>query len=229
MNAMPPPAPPLPAPEKKGLSGLAWAGIGCGTVALIVIALAIGGVILLAKKVKEFAANPEKTAAELIVASHPELQKVSSDDTKGEITVRTKNGETITANYKDIAQGKLTFRDSNGVETRIGGSSKIEDVPSWVPRVPDVTETVSVFNSVRSGKTSGICIVKSTADPQAIEDHFSAEAGKLGLGSSKRTSTTFGGTESATFSHSDSSRKLDVAITREKGSPATVTVTWQEN
>src|SRR6218665_1042305 len=110
----PPPQPPLPVPEKKGLSGLAWTGIGCGIFVLIAIAAIIGGSIFVYNKAKSYAGNPDKMVAELIVASTPELTKVSSDDAKKEMTVRTKAGETIIVSYADITNGKFSFKDSSG-------------------------------------------------------------------------------------------------------------------
>lgn len=224
----PPPLHPHAAPEKKGLSGLAWTGIGCGTLLLIIFALAIGGGVLLYKKVKDFAANPEKVAAEFILSTHPELQKVSSDEKKGEITIKTKTGEVFTVSYKDIAQGKFSFKDANGVETRLGGSNNIDDVPAWVPRVPKMTGTTSVFNNTTNGKTTGVYVVETPATLEEIRMHFENEAKRLGLNSSTHTTTTLPSAKTLTVTHSDETRGLTVNISQPEGNPTSVSVAYQE-
>ena len=98
----PPPAqPPLVEPPKKGLHPLAWVGIGCGGLLVVVI---IAGAILvgMAKRKYEeirddFATAPEKTAAEMIVRMNPDLEMVRNDEGSGEMTVLVRDtGEEVT-------------------------------------------------------------------------------------------------------------------------------------
>ena len=74
MTDQPPSAPPqypVPPAQKKGMSGWAWAGIGCGFFLLIVV-ISIAAVTWFGvKKYKEFSANKEQTLAELVIANHP--------------------------------------------------------------------------------------------------------------------------------------------------------------
>lgn len=228
----PPPAPPfhppVPPAPKKGLSPLAWTGIGCGTLLLIVLALTVGAGILAVKKVKEFAANPEKAAAELIVRANPELEKISSDDKTGVITVRTKKGETLTLNYKDVADGKISFTDSSGVETRIGGGQNIDDVPAWVPRAPKTTNVTSVFTNVTGGKASGLYVSETSADRDEIEQFFKDEADRLGLEYTSQTSTTINSTSILNHSYTGDTRDLTINFSSGEGTKNIVSVTYRE-
>ncbi len=108
---MPPAASPAPVVVKKGLPPLAWVGIGCGGLILIGIILMLVAGVFISKKAKElgvdFSKNPEKAAAELIVSMTPDLEKVSSDDVAGTITIRMKDGIEKTLTYKDIQEGKF--------------------------------------------------------------------------------------------------------------------------
>lgn len=119
--------PSVPQAPKKGVSGLAIAGFGCG--GLIVIILIIGFIFVgkACNMVQEYAddisKNPAKAAAMIVLKMNPELEVVSTDDTKNEATIKIKKtGETYTMSFDDIKNGKLTMRDSSGQEISIDGS-----------------------------------------------------------------------------------------------------------
>lgn len=105
------PTPPASPPVKKGLSPLAWAGIGCGGVILLIVIAVIATGIWGMNKAKElgvdFQKNPEKAGAELVVSMSPEVEKISSDEEAGTMTIRTKDGKVMTMNYNDIKEGKF--------------------------------------------------------------------------------------------------------------------------
>lgn len=228
----PPPHPPIPAPEKKGLSGLAWTGIGCGVFAIIALAAVIGGSIFVYNKAKTFVSNPEKAVAEMIVASTPELEKVSSDDAKGEMTVRTKSGETITVSYADIGSGKFSFKDSSGKTTTVGGSTDFTDVPAWVPQVPKISGLPSVFPATIAGKSKGFYTATSDASVGEIESFVKGFAEASKFMNSSRSTMTVGSLEKVTLTHStlpgSTDRKFTVTLTGESGKPTHVHVTYEE-
>ena len=117
-----------PAP-KKGLSGLAIAGIGCGSLLVLVIAVFAFIGMKAMDKMKEVAGadwqkNPAKSAAMVAAKMNPDWDFVKADDAKGEITVKVKKtGEEITMAYNEVQQGKFTMKNSNGEETTIGGAA----------------------------------------------------------------------------------------------------------
>ena len=149
----PPPVPPVP---KKGISGLAIAGFGCG--GLIVIILIVGFIFVgkACNMVQEYAGdiskNPAKAAAMIVLKMNPELEVVSTDDTKNEATIKIKKtGETYTMSFDDIANGKLTMRDSTGQEISIDGS-KAGSEGKIVIKGKDGEEAVIDGSSAQSGQ-----------------------------------------------------------------------------
>lgn len=149
----PPPVPPAP---KKGISGLAIAGFGCG--GLIVIILIVGFIFVgkACNLVQEYAGdiskNPAKAAAMIVLRMNPELEVVSTDDTKNEATIKIKKtGETYTMSFDDIANGKLTMRDSTGQEISIDGS-KAGSEGKVVIKGKDGEEAVIDGSGAKSGQ-----------------------------------------------------------------------------
>ena len=152
-----------PAPERKGLHPLAWVGIGCGVIlVIVVIAMLIGG-FFLARTVKnvaeDFENNPGLAAARFVVKASPELEEVETDEDAGTMTIRNKKtGELITVNFDDIKEGRFSWT-ADGEEVSVdvsdaeSGTVKIEssdgdgfqlttgdavnaEIPDWVPVYP---------------------------------------------------------------------------------------------
>lgn len=97
------------AAPKKGLSLVAWVGIGCGGLILIFIIVMVLGGIFGAKKLKEIGVDfddPEKATAELIILGDERYEKVSVNDEAREMTIRDKKGNEMTMKFKDIAESK---------------------------------------------------------------------------------------------------------------------------
>jgi len=155
----------MQAPAKKGLPTIAWIGIGCGAlIVIMVLVLAVGG-FLVARKAKQvtgdldFEGDPALSAARLIVRLNPELEEVSTDKDNGTMTIRnTKTGEEITVNFEDIEEGRLSFSkgdqnvtidaseaDDSGSISITGdegtlvissGNKGGAEIPDWVPLYP---------------------------------------------------------------------------------------------
>jgi len=147
-------------PERQGLHPLAWVGIGCGVLMVIIIAAILVGGFFLARTVKDvaedFENNPGLAAAKLIVKATPELEEVEVDQDAGTMTVRnTKTGELITVDFDDIKEGRFSWT-ADGEEVTVDvsdaedGTVKIEssdgdgfalttgaavneEIPDWVP------------------------------------------------------------------------------------------------
>ncbi len=151
------------APERTGLHPLAWVGIGCGVLMVIIIAVVMVGGFFLARTVKnvaeDFEDNPGLAAAKLIVKATPELEEVDIDEEAGTMTVRnTKTGELITVNFDDIQEGRFSWT-ADGEEVTVDvsdaedgtvriesgdgdgfaistGAAVSEEIPDWVPVYP---------------------------------------------------------------------------------------------
>jgi hypothetical protein len=225
----PPAMPPTPAtpPVKKGLPAIVWVGIGCG--GLLLIAIIVGAVLVsfLGVKFKEFADNPEKTAAEMIVSANPDLEKVSQDNEKGEMTIKTKDGREITLSYQDLAEGKISVTDAEGDTTRIG-SADLSQVPAWVPKAPDLSDAVSTFHREGGGQVTGQFSGKCGQSLEQIREFFEGEASSLGLNTSSNSSMNANGTAVVTLSFSGGDKSLTVVITEKPGSQILVNTNYSE-
>jgi hypothetical protein len=95
--------PPL---QKKGLGPLAWVGIGCGgIVILVIIAFVVFGV-LFGGKIKKFAEDAQKnptrmTATTMVTVSGGQFEMVAEDDVNKRYTVRDKQSGKLTTIYWD--------------------------------------------------------------------------------------------------------------------------------
>jgi len=276
----------MPAP-KKGPSGLAWAGIGCGGILLIFLIL--GGILAFkgAEKLKEFNRDKELVIAEMLIATQPDVKKVSSDPGRGEITVRTKSGEEVTFNYKDIAkltdqlqnlqtmdrelalaeiiiasqpdlekvssdpvrgeitlrskageeytvnyreltEGRFSFKDSAGNTTLLGGSDDFSGVPSWVARPTTASGTPVVFANKVSGKAAGAYTVVSS---QPFDDLIKLFERSLTTGSSHSSSSresSLTGKRLWTRNISTSDGDTSVMLVEEGPGAVRVQVTYRE-
>jgi hypothetical protein len=99
-----PPPPPLVPGQKKGLSGLAWLGIGCGGLVLLaIIAFVVAGVFFGSKFsefTKEAQKNPTRATASVLV-SMGVGEMVAEDDVNKRYTVREKQTGKLTTFYWD--------------------------------------------------------------------------------------------------------------------------------
>lgn len=120
------PADPQSSAPKKGLSGLAIAGIGCGGLVLIAAA---GGMMLMGKacsKVKEVAGdmqkNPARAAVMMGLKMNPDIEIIKTDDARNEVTFKEKkSGKVTTMSFDELAQGKFKI-NTDGKEVTIDGS-----------------------------------------------------------------------------------------------------------
>jgi hypothetical protein len=97
-------SPPLPPAQKKGLSGLAWLGIGCGGLILLAIVGFIAAVFVFGGKVRDFTQaaqkNPTRAAASVMVTMGVG-EMVAEDDANKRYTVREKRTGKLMTFYWD--------------------------------------------------------------------------------------------------------------------------------
>lgn len=207
---------------------MAWLGIGCGGLIVIALGLGVYGFILAKKKIDEFAANPEKAAAEMIVSMQPDLKMLSQDEAKGTMTLRTKDGEEMTLSYKDIQDGKFIVTDKDGNTTRIG-SSDLSQVPAWVPMAPDLAEGVSAFHSEAGGKVTGQFSGKSAMKADDLKKFFEEQTNAAGFSSFTSSNLNTGGTNIYTLAMgADTGKSLNIVITEKAGGDTLVSTNYSE-
>lgn len=232
---------------KKGPSGLAIAGMGCG--ALFIVAC-IGGGLLAAKgcsKFKEMAGefqkNPSKAAAVLMVKANPELELVGTDDAKGEITIKNKKtGEVTTMGFDELGQGKFTVKDAEGNVTTvdgsagsqgqvtvkgkngemvIGGAPSAVSVPAWVPQYPGATPKESGVRMENNGVVSGMSVFESADSVTKVKEFYESKLKAGGFKVDMNVITTGEGeTAMVSGTKEDSKQKANAVINLQDGKTA---------
>jgi hypothetical protein len=232
--------PPVPQPKKKGLSALAWIGIGC--LGLLVIGGVVTSVVVyyLASKVQEFAKEVEEdpiaATAKALAAANPDIELVATDKENRTVTFREiSTGKELTFNYDDIEQGKLTFssggetaelsvtgaeesgaltvRTSEGTATFSAGRGA-SDIPGWIPVYPETVPTNN-FSAEAEGQVTGTFTFTTSADVDSILSYYDTEGTAAGLETKSRTATPDGAIWVA--SSSDDRRNLTVMASRADG------------
>lgn len=190
MNA---PHPPQHPHQKKGLSGIAIAGIGC--LGIVVILFLVGGffVAKFMPNLKEFAEDPAK-AAVWVLEMNPDIEVLNKDDTKREITFKTKStGETTTLSYDDLENGKFSVKNEKGEEYSFDASKAQTDgvvmkgpdgktitagigaasaPPAEVPLYPGLSLEAGGYRMDQPDAVTGMAVGFVQADIIKIKEHY---------------------------------------------------------
>jgi hypothetical protein len=239
------------ATPKKGLSTLAWVGIGCGCLLLIAAVTTAAFFLFVAKKVHDvagdFKKNPTLAAARLVVKANPDLEEAGVDEKAGTITIRNKKtGELVTVSFEDVKQGRLSFTTDKGTVTLQGdqaggkldvsgtgdkggfhlraGAGDSATIPDWVPTYPGVSPTGS-FAMEQDGAASGGFEVTTPDAVDVVLEHFRQELKKAGFEVHVNTFAGDGATQGGMLNGEDQVNKRKVTVTvarQEGGSSATV-------
>lgn len=228
----PPGAPPgsTPPPAKKGLSPLAWVGIGCGVI-LVICLIAMGSCFFFVKqKAAEFEKNPAIAAAKLAVQLNPELELVSADEEKNTITIKNKKtGEVVTISAEDAEKGRWSFKTDKGETATFGtGAGGVQNLPPWMPAYPGGTVQGSYDVTNAEGRTVAFTVTTSDSISKVL-DFYKDQLESAGLKVDKTTFSTndqsSGGTLSA--KSEDGKREAVVVVSAATGGTQAV-VTMQD-
>lgn len=241
-----------PQAPKKGMSPLAWVGIGCGVI-LVIVLIGIGACTFIAKrKLAELSKNPEMTVAKMVVAANPDLELVKADDDAKTLTIRDKKtGKETTLDLEDVKNGNFKFTDEKGETASLGvqggengGSLTVtnekgekatfggstgapKDLPDWVPVYPHGSAQASFSANTNEGKSS--TFVVSTKDPvEQVVGFFESKLKEAGLKVTKSTFGANGELSGGTVSgeSDDNKRSVQVIVSSsDEGTQATVAYT----
>lgn len=253
MNEMPPL--PTPAP-KKGLSGLAIAGIGCGGLTLlallVVVLLGMKACNMAKEVVGDFKTNPEKAAAMMVLKFNPELDIVKTDDAKGEITVRNKkSGEEVTLSYKDVSEGKFSIKNAKGEvvsidgsdaggkggvvmkgpegEVVIGGTNAAAIAPpAWVPMYPHLKSQPGGMRSERNGVIAGSFAAETADTGEQVKAFYEAKLKEAGFDTNVTTTGTDGGEFTIIHGAKDDGKTQVSAVITSKDGKTGVMINYEE-
>jgi hypothetical protein len=241
-----------PQPAKKGMSPLAWVGIGCAVIIVLGV-IAMGAVGYFVKKqVNKFEKNPGMAAAELIVRANPDLELVSADEKTSTLTVKNKKtGEVVTFNAEDIKNGKLSVKTDKGSATfdasggKDGATVKVTDekgqehvstfggggpknLPSWVPVYPGSTSQGTYDTSGPQGHTAAFSVTtKDSVDK--VADWYESQLKASGFKVEKNTFATNGTTSGgAVTGKSDDEKRTVAVILSVAGDQTQAAVTFEE-
>ena len=213
-----PPQPPVPtAPQapaqKKKVSPFVWILAGCGGIMIAALLALLAGGVFVAHKVKQAGEHPEMAVAKIIAAANPDVEVVSSDESKGTITLRNKKtGEEITMNLADIKKGKIDFTNEKGESVSVsaqgkGGSGSFEvhskegsmtvgagagkDIPGWVPLYGGEKPQGS-WSTRKGDEVSGTFSLSTTDDAAKVLDFYAAALERDGFTVKRNTMSSDG-------------------------------------
>jgi hypothetical protein len=255
----PPPPPsfsPQPAPPpRKGLSPLAWIGIGCGALAVLAAigftVMVVAGGWFLKKQADKLEKNPTLTVAEWYVRANPDYEIVSADEESGTITIREiKTGEQMTVNAKDLQEGKLKVKTKDGtavfdasakdgtikvtdekggqVATLQAGGDAPKNLPSWLPIYPGGSVQGTFDTKSADGRSASVTLTTPDTGDKVLSFYESRlkEAG-LKVDSTTVTSTAEGKGGILTASGGNPHREVSVLVGSSEGQ-TTAAITFQE-
>lgn len=249
-----PPAPGVP-PARKGMSPLAWVGVGC-IVLLVLAGIAVGVMGWFAKRaVDKFAENPTMNAAELMVRMNPDLELVSSDKKNNTITVKdkktgkvttfsaeqAKNGDfsgfkiesdegTATFGGNGANGGTLKVTDEKGQETTTtfgGGSGTAQNLPSWMPEYPGGT-VQGTFDTTTNDTRSAAFTVVTKDDSNKVLDYYEAQLKDNGFKPEKSTFNNNGQTGGTVSGKSDDGKHEVTVIVSTNAEGTQALVSFQD-
>lgn len=246
-------APPALPNEKKGLSCLAMGGIGC---LVLVAAAVLGGGALVAKffpDLKAFVADvkkdPARAAAMLALKANPDVEVVTTDDEKREVTFKVKSsGETMTVSFEDLSNGKLTMTNSKGEEISIDasdaeksgivmkgpdgeaviGGGKAAPPPAWVPVYPGAVSQEGGMRVERpDGAINGIAVSKTNDTVEAVQGFFEAKLKEAGF-EVTLTSAVEGKSAGISADKDDGKTTVGVTVTADEPGQTQIMATYQQ-
>jgi hypothetical protein len=123
-------------PQKKGLGVLAWLGIGCGGIIVLVVIGLIVFSVMFGPKLKQFAEEAQKnptraTATAMVTVGSGTLELVAEDDVNKRYTVKNKaNGQLTTVYWDEKKKAPQTVQgdfsaipaDAQEAPSSVGGS-----------------------------------------------------------------------------------------------------------
>ncbi len=185
---------------KKG--PLVWIAAGCGCLVLIVALVVAGALVFGWKAAKDagvdpssWQENPALAAARMAVAVNPDLEIVEVDKDAETMTIRNvETGETVTARFDEIQEGKFSFTTGEGETTSLDASQEegrititdeegttvlegqggIETLPDWVPTYPNATEYQQGPRVTQPEGISGGFGQTTPDDMETVAKHFRA-------------------------------------------------------
>ncbi|HYL38561.1 MAG TPA: hypothetical protein VEV17_21775 [Bryobacteraceae bacterium] len=247
MSTIPPAPSGVPPPRKS--NALKWILIGVGGFFLVMILAIVGLGFFVVHKAKDagldadlIKRSPGLAVAKMAVAANPNVEMVSADEGKQEITIRDKQtGRVMTVSFDDAKKGKFVFKE-NGKEAvtisgangtlemksaegtvKIGGNAK---VPAWVPDYPG-SEPQGAFSAQGADGQSGSFGFKTKDGSDKVVKFYQDQFQASGLKVTSNVTSQNGQSSGGLLVAEDASSKHTVTVIIGQDSGATsVSVTY---
>jgi hypothetical protein len=234
MATYPPVPPPAPlAPQQKS-NVLKWVLIGIGLCFTLFVIAVVGVGLFVAHKAKQAGLDPDLikrspalAAAKLMVAANPDVEMVTADEGKQEMTVRDKKtGKVYTMSFEDAKNGKFTMKEDGKTTLTVGGKAK---VPSWVPDYPG-SEPQGAFSAQGDDGASGTFTFKTKDSSDKVIKYYQDQFKASGLNVTSNITNQNGQSAAGMLSAEGESRKHNVTvILGVEGGDTTVALTYATN
>ena len=242
MSSSPPPG--AAAPPKKQFRPAFVLLLALGGL-LVVAGLAVlaGGFVLL-RSARQADAQAGPAGARMPAAAHPDVELIGVDRSTGKVTLREKSsGKTVTLDFEQIRQGKISFETGEGDTGRIspdseprpaeGRSGTVEwqaegevRLPAWLP----IYAGAEVKGSTKSriGAEELVSVILLTADPvERVSAFYRGVLERGGFKVELSSHATGGRADLISASSSDDKRRASVIVGREEEGTV-ITLTAQE-
>jgi hypothetical protein len=219
-----PPAAPGAPPVKKGMSPLAWIGIGC-VVLLILCGIAFTIMGYFAKRaVDRFAKNPSITLKD----EHGNPVTFNAKGKDGKFEIKTDKGTaTLDASSGQGINVQATDEKGQKTTTTFGGTGAPQNLPSWLPVYPGGTVQGTYDTTNAEARTAAFTVTTPDASTKVIE-YYESQLKGAGLTPEKSTYTANGTTGgSVTGKSADGKREAGVMVSTTNGSTQAV-ITFTE-
>ena len=230
-----PPAPPAGVPQPKKSNVLLWVLIGIGAFFMLIVVAVLGLGLFVAHKAKQAGIDPDLikkspalAAAKMMVAANPEVEMVSVNEGKQEITIREKKtGKTYTMSFEDAKNGKFTMQeDGNKATLTVGGKAK---VPTWVPDYPG-SDPQGAFSAQGQDGDSGTYTFKTKDASDKVVKYYEEKFNSSGMKVTSNITNQNGEPSAGMLSAQDEASKHTVTvIIGSEGSETSVAVTYATN
>lgn len=234
----PPAIPPQPTPAPKKTSPLVWILGGLAVVFVLFGLMIAAGGYFAYRAIKNagfdpdlMQRNPGLAMAKMVTAINPEVDVISTNESKGTITVKEKSTGKILVFRFDPDKKTMVITDEKGDEVRVSASGSGVEVkapdgsmqltgtnkaPAWVPVYPGSSPegSMSIQNAEGSSTTFGFQI----ADPPSkVLEHYQTSLKSAGF-TIQMTATSDGG---GMISAEDQGKKRNLTVTVSKSGDET--------
>jgi len=250
-----PPNPQTGGPPPKKSNPLLWILIGCGGLIVIVGLVMLAGGLFVFHKAKQAGLDPELmkenpalAVSKMIATVNPDIEVLKVDEDSGRITVRDKkSGKTVTVDFDDLKDGKITFEGEEGETATIETEGKGEgegsfrlstpegtvemgaaagsDLPDWAPAYPGAKLDGLMKQQQSGGATSATFSFETGDSVEQVLEFYSQRLKAGGF----QISVTSQGPDGGMVSAEDSAhqRKILLVLGAENGK-TTGTLTCME-